>query len=99
MEITKSCDDKKVTLSFKGWLDTDTHFELKEELDKLSDMESLTFDFAKLEYISSSGLREVISAYKRSKDEDFAFKIINASPQVMSIFQMTGLDTKLNVSN
>ena len=99
MEIKKIEVSKNVTLSFKGWLDTETHVQLNNELEKISDIETLTFDFKELEYISSSGLREVVVAYKRSKDEGFNFKIINVVPQVMSIFTMTGLHKKFDISS
>ena len=66
MEIVRKTEGNKVTMEITGWLDTQTSPQLGEELSKLDDsVTSLVFDFAKLEYISSAGLRQVISAYKK----------------------------------
>ena len=66
MEIVSKTEGNKVTMEITGWLDTQTSPQLGEELSKLDDsVTSLVFDFAKLEYISSAGLRQVISAYKK----------------------------------
>ena len=66
MEIINNIDGNKATMKIIGWLDTQTAPQLGEELSKLSDdITSLVFDFAKLEYISSAGLRQVVSAYKK----------------------------------
>ena len=66
MEIINNIDGNKATMEIIGWLDTQTAPQLGEELSKLSDdITSLVFDFAKLEYISSAGLRQVVSAYKK----------------------------------
>ena len=66
MEIISRTEGNKVTMEITGWLDTQTAPQLEEELSKLSDeATSLVFDFAKLEYISSAGLRQVVAAYKK----------------------------------
>ena len=66
MTINKTKDGKALTLAVEGRLDTitapDLEAVLKEELD---DVGELTFDFSSLEYISSAGLRVLLSAQKR----------------------------------
>ncbi|MEI3210925.1 MAG: STAS domain-containing protein [Lachnospiraceae bacterium] len=54
------------------------------------------FDFAKLEYISSAGLRQVISAYKKMAGKD-GFKIIHVSDEVLDVFRLTGFDQKIQI--
>ena len=77
MELITKKDGSNVTIEITGWLDTQTAPQLGEELAKLDDsVTSLVFDFDKLEYISSAGLRQVISAYKKMSGKD-GFKIIN----------------------
>ncbi len=77
----------------EGWLDTQGAPELHAELDKLGeDVKSLVFEFAGLEYISSSGVREVVSAHKKMNG---AFMVKNASAGIMSIFKATGIDRKI----
>lgn len=67
MDIINKTDGNKAELEIIGWLDTQTAPQLEEALSKLGgDITSLVFDFAKLEYISSAGLRQVVSAYKKN---------------------------------
>ena len=97
MEIVSKTEGNKVTMEITGWLDTQTSPQLGEELSKLDDsVTSLAFDFAKLEYISSAGLRQVISAYKKMAGKD-GFKIINVSDEVFDVFRLTGFDQKIQI--
>ena len=97
MEIVSKTEENKVTMEITGWLDTQTSPQLGEELSKLNDsVTSLVFDFAKLEYISSAGLRQVISAYKKMAGKD-GFKIINVSEEVFDVFRLTGFDQKIQI--
>ena len=95
MEIISRTEGNKVTMEITGWLDTQTAPQLEEELSKLSDEDtSLVFDFAKLEYISSAGLRQVVAAYKKMQQKE-GFKIINISDEVYDVFKLTGFDQKI----
>ena len=95
MEIISRTEGNKVTMEITGWLDTQTAPQLEEELSKLSDeVTSLVFDFAKLEYISSAGLRQVVAAYKKMQQKE-GFKIINISDEVYDVFKLTGFDQKI----
>lgn len=97
MEIVSKTEGNKITMEITGWLDTQTSPQLGEELSKLDDsVTSLVFDFAKLEYISSAGLRQVISAYKKMAGKD-GFKIINVSDEVFDVFRLTGFDQKIQI--
>ena len=95
MEIISRTEGNKVTMEITGWPDTQTAPQLEEELSKLSDeATSLVFDFAKLEYISSAGLRQVVAAYKKMQQKE-GFKIINISDEVYDVFKLTGFDQKI----
>ena len=83
MELITKKDGSNVTIEITGWLDTQTAPQLGEEL-------------AKLEYISSAGLRQVISAYKKMSGKD-GFKIINVSDEVFDVFSLTALDQKIQI--
>lgn len=97
MEIVNKAEGTKMTMEISGWLDTQTAPQLEEALSALDDsITSLVFDFAKLEYISSAGLRQVIAAYKKMADKD-GFKIINISDEVYDVFKLTGFDQKINI--
>ena len=97
MEITSKREENKVTMEITGWLDTQTAPQLGEALSQLDDnVTSLVFDFSKLEYISSAGLRQVVSAYKKMAGKD-GFKIINVSNEVYDVFRLTGFDQKIQI--
>ena len=97
MEITSKREEGKVTMEITGWLDTQTAPQLGEALSQLDDnVTSLVFDFSKLEYISSAGLRQVVTAYKKMAGKD-GFKIINVSNEVYDVFRLTGFDQKIQI--
>ena len=55
----------------------------------------LILDFAELEYISSSGLRQIVAAHKKMNGE---LTIRSVSPDVMTVLHMAGFDKRLNIS-
>ena len=97
MTITKTVENNTVILSVEGWLDTKASPELGKEIDALSDMEALVLDFEKLEYIASSGLREILAAYKKMQGMNGTFSVINVGNEVMEIFKLAGFDKKLDI--
>lgn len=93
MNITKTINGSEATLTVEGWLDTQASPEMQEALEKLEpEIESLIIDFKGLEYISSSGVREVVSAYKKVNGN---LVVKNASEGILSIFKATGIDKKI----
>ena len=97
MEIVNKKEENQVTMEISGWLDTQTAPQLEEALSELDDsITSLVFDFSKLEYISSAGLRQVIAAYKMMAGKD-GFKIIHVSDEVFDVFRLTGFDQKIRI--
>ena len=94
MEIISKTEGNKVTMGIAGWLDTQTSPELEEAL--YPGTTSLVFDFSKLEYISSAGIRQVIAAYKKMAGKD-GFKIIHVSDEVYDVFRLTGFDKKIDI--
>lgn len=86
-----------VIISFAGHLDTATSVEantkISRELDAIVSIDSLTFDAMKLEYISSSGLRILLSLAKRHKN----FRVINVQPQVYEVLETTGFTKIMTV--
>ena len=97
MEIITKTEGNKATMEISGWLDTQTAPELEKVLTGLdASVTSLVFDFAKLEYISSAGLRLVIAAYKKMAGKE-GFKIVNVSDEVYDVFSLTGFDQKIQI--
>lgn len=91
MTITKNIDKEVLTLMLEGRLDTNTAPELENEItgDLTTDIKTLILDLKELEYISSAGLRVLLSAQKKmSKQGGMVVK--NANEMIMDVFQVTG---------
>ena len=90
MTINKVANGKDLTISLAGRLDTTTAPQLDDELKgSLAGVEKLEFDFSKLEYISSAGLRVLLSAQK-TMNKQGSMVIHGASEDLMEIFDVTG---------
>lgn len=98
MNITKNFNEKELTLSVKGRIDTITSKDLDKEInDEIGNFESLILDFTDLEYISSAGLRVLIATQKKLKTENIPFVIKNVDDSVKEIFRMSGFDKILKI--
>ena len=94
MNITKTVNGNEAILKVEGWLDTQSAPELQTEIENLgAETESLVIDFSGLEYIASSGVRQVVSAYKRMKGK---LVVRGTSGGNMTIFKAMGIDKKIN---
>ena len=90
MQINKIADNESLTIALEGRLDTLTAPQLDAEIQgKLDGVKSLAFDFAKLEYISSAGLRILLMAQKIMNKQG-AMVVKNASSEIKEIFEVTG---------
>lgn len=90
MNINKSMNKTKLTVELEGRLDTTTAPQLEAELKtSMGEAKSLTLDFEKLDYISSAGLRVLLSAQKTmAKKEGMVIRNVNET--VIEIFEVTG---------
>ena len=90
MNILKNQKDANLTISLEGRLDTSTSPQLENELrTALNGISELVFDLAKLDYISSAGLRVLLSAQK-TMNKQGEMEIRNVKPEIMEIFEVTG---------
>lgn len=97
MTITKHQNGTNLEIVLEGRLDTTTAPELEAELNQsMPGAESLTLDFAKLEYISSAGLRVLLSAHKVMAQKG-GMKVIRANEIVMEVFEVTGFADILTI--
>ena len=88
MELIKELNGEQLTVSINGRLDTTTAVELETFLNEnLSDAKQLTIDCANLSYISSAGLRVLLSMQKKLGE---GLKLIKVQELVMEVFEMTG---------
>ena len=97
MEIKKTIDGKNMTLALEGYLDTSTAPELKQLLTETMDgLDSLTLDFGDLEYVSSAGLRVLLTTHNAMAKKG-GLKIIRVNEEIMDSLAVTGLADMLNV--
>ncbi len=90
LDIQKTVDGGNVTLALAGRLDTATSPELEAVLDEvLPEATDLVFDLAKLEFISSSGLRLILRAQKTMNTQG-SMRLTHVCDAVMEIFDITG---------
>ena len=95
--IQKTIEDGKAAFSLEGRLDTTTAPDLEAKLkSSLSGVTELTLDLEKLEYISSAGLRVLLSAQKiMSRQGDM--KLLHVNETVQEVFEVTGFSDILTI--
>ena len=97
MTINKKVEGTKLNLALEGRLDTMTAHQLEAEFKQSIDgMTELVLDFAALEYISSAGLRVLLSAQKVMNKQGKMI-IRNVNDTVMEVFDITGFADILTI--
>lgn len=97
MTINKKRDGNKLNVMIEGRLDTATTPEAEKEFkDCLDDITELTLDFSKLDYISSAGLRLLLSLQKKMNTRG-SMKILHPNDVVKEIFEVTGFSDILTI--
>ena len=98
LNVTKTTDNGILTISAAGRIDTTTALDFENEIkDSLSGVSELVLDFGKVEYISSAGLRVLLSAQKIMTKQG-SMKLTNVSAEIMEIFEVTGFSDILDIS-
>lgn len=97
LNITKNTENEALTIALEGRLDTTTAPLLEAELkEALEGVGALTLDLEKLEYISSAGLRVLLSAQKKMNVQG-EMKLIHVGETIMEIFDVTGFTDILTI--
>ena len=96
MTITRELNGTELQIALEGRLDTMTAPRLEAELGSLSDAESLVLDCSKLDYISSAGLRVLLSAH-RIMSAKGGMKVININEIVREVLEVTGFTDILTI--
>ena len=97
MTINKTLNEKELVIEIEGRLDTTTAPELENELkSSLDGIEILIMNLEKLEYISSAGIRVILTTQKTmSKQGKLIIKNVNES--IMEVFDITGMTYLLTI--
>ncbi len=97
MEIKKTLEGEKLTVAISGRLDTTTAPELEEALKESMDgISELVIDFTETEYISSAGLRVLLSAQK-TMNKQGSMVVTGVNDVIMEIFEVTGFVDILDI--
>ena len=97
LNITKNANGSNLTIGLEGRLDTTTAPELEGEIKELlPEVTDLVFDLEKLEYISSAGLRVLLSTQKVMNTKG-TMVVKNAREELKEIFEVTGFADILTI--
>lgn len=96
MQITTHRTNRTLSLALSGKLDITTAPLLQDAL-QLGDAETLVLDLEHCSFISSAGLRGLLAAQKVMAGRQSLVQVINVSPEVQRILEMTGLSTMMTV--
>ena len=97
MNIEKIKNGGALNVKVDGRLDTTTAPELDDTLKaSLEDVTELVFDLSDLDYISSAGLRVLLSAQK-TMNQQGSMKVTGVNDIVMEIFEVTGFTGILTI--
>ncbi|MBP1537526.1 MAG: STAS domain-containing protein [Ruminococcus sp.] len=98
MTVNKITNAGKTTLQVEGRVDTVTAPELEKAVNAAAeDTDTLVLDCEKLVYISSAGLRVLLSTHKLMTKKKGTFELINIGDDIMEIFSITGFAQILNI--
>lgn len=97
MIITKTFNDGIMNIALEGRLDTTTAPQLEAEISEdIGNTTELNFDFAKLEYVSSAGLR-VLLASQKIMNKQGKMTITNVCDDIKDVFDITGFTDILTI--
>lgn len=99
LQIKKEMENNDLLVSLQGRLDTGTAPDLENALkDEMDNVKNLTIDMKELEYISSAGLRVLLSLQK-TMNKQGSMVIKNVSEEIMEIFEITGFTDILTIES
>ena len=99
MTIVEERNNDVLTLKIEGRLDTTTAPALEKTINEILDgVTELILDMNQLTYVSSAGLRVLLSTQKKMNKQG-TMKLIGVCEDVMDVFEMTGFVDILNIEN
>jgi len=97
MQINKIKNGTNFTIEFEGRLDTITTPEVEKQLDgELEGITELVLDLKGMSYLSSAGLRLILSLQKKMMTQG-SMEVRNVNEMIMEIFEVTGFDDILTI--
>lgn len=98
MELNLIETENIITLISDGMIDTNTSLEFEDKVDSvLLKKRSIIFDFSKVTYISSAGLRILLKAQKKVSSDCCEMIVKNINESIKEIFEITGFINILTI--
>ena len=99
MEVKILEQNGEIVVAIEGRVDTVTVAELEMKITPIWEKPAITmvFDCEKMEYISSSGLRIILSAHKQVTAKGGKFILRNLTREVRSVIDLTGFSRILTI--
>ena len=96
MEIKTKAEGNRLTIEVSGRVDTVTAPELEAGL-KFGDAKSVVIDLKEVPYMSSAGLRLLLTAHKTMLAKNGELQLANVQPSVKEVLDITGFSDILNL--
>ena len=91
LNIVKKQDGDTLTVKLDGRLDTNTAPVFQREVEPMLDgISKLVLDFKKVDYISSAGLRVLLTFEQELEEQDKAMELIHVNEIIHDVFDVTG---------
>lgn len=98
LSVTKKQEGTKLTVSAIGRIDTYTAPQFDNEVSSaLDEITDLVIDFSQVEYISSAGLRLIVTWQKAMSAKNGTFTVCHLADTIYNIFAATGLSDFINI--
>ncbi|MBD5560664.1 MAG: STAS domain-containing protein [Clostridia bacterium] len=91
MYVGHTIDGSRLTVQPDGRIDTNTAADFEEQVTELlPGMKEVDVDLEDVDYVSSAGLRSLLSLFKQCSAQNANMTVLNVMPEVMNVFEMTG---------
>ena len=91
LNITKKLEGDTLIVAMDGRLDTNTSPEFQTELEPMLDsISSLTLECEKLDYISSAGLRVLLTFQEELEEQGKTLQLCHVNNVIHDVFEVTG---------
>ena len=99
LEVTTQDSGGQVTISLKGELDLSSVGKVEEELERVeaTGTSLLILDLSQLSFLDSTGLRAVVKANERARENGRRFVIVRGPDAVQRVFSITRLEERLEM--
>lgn len=97
MTVNAIREEEKLTLQMEGRIDSSTSDDFQKAIDEnfTDDVGDIVLDFGGVDFISSKGLRVLVSLYKKLEGREM--KITGANASVKEVLRLSGLLKKFDV--